>query len=176
MKLAILLFILAFVHHSSFGQNYIYKGRTKYKSTPEYHLSSSTGIGGQSLDVSIAKTPTGGIILLSTFTSFAEERIVGKIMLYLADGSTIVCTDKGIKDRVDDYSKALYYLTASEIKMLKQTNISKIRFSISQPGYSSPHSESFTASNANDKYMPEFPTVADKYLYNIPEDISALYE
>ena len=140
-------------------------------------------MGYGTLSVSFAKTSTGGLMLLSTSTAFAQMKIAGAVLIYLADGSTIKCTDKGVKDRVDGESKALYYLTDTELYNLSETGINKIRFAIVQYGFGQPSSESYTASNPKKElYLStsefESPEPEDNYplKYNTPKDISGLYE
>jgi hypothetical protein len=125
-------------------------------------------MGGGTVEVSIAKTASGGYLMLSTSTPWAHEYIAGTVLIFLSDVSTITCTDKGIRDRVDGESKALYYLTADEMSTLSQTNISKIRFSIKDSMMKS--SESLTGING----APY--SVSDELEYNTSEDVSSLYE
>ncbi|RTQ44953.1 hypothetical protein EJV47_26660 [Hymenobacter gummosus] len=164
------LFIAILSYSNAMCQNYIFRGKTKYRSTPAYGFTCSACPSiERELNTSFAKTPTGGLMLISTKTML-DGRISGKVLIYLTDGSVITCLDKGIKDRVDDESKALYFLTTSEMETLSQNNISKIRFSIIEPGYPSSRIENYTASNSS------LYSYNGELQYNTSEDIAALYE
>lgn len=56
--------------------------------------------------------------------------IKGKIIIYLEDGSIINCIDRGMYDRVNKKSTAVYKLDNSEIKQLEKSNIHSIRYSL----------------------------------------------
>jgi predicted ATP-grasp superfamily ATP-dependent carboligase len=61
---------------------------------------------------------------------FKQHYIGGTVMIFLIDGTTIKCSDKGVRDHVDNKSIALYNFTKDEIEKLKKHRVSKIRFSI----------------------------------------------
>lgn len=161
-------FIIGLYCQLSFGQNYIYRGTTKYESTPSYDFScNSCPMGGGTLKVSIAKTAAGGLLLLTTSTPFSQEQIAGTVLVYLADGTIITCTDKGIKDRLDGNSMALYSFTGAEMEQLMSSNVYKIRFSIRNNMMRS--SENLSAVNEDDYSYDHKPK------YDVAQDVAGLY-
>ena len=124
-----ILLLFCFISFYSIGQNSIYIGSEKYKSTATWSFKNNGDWMQGPVEVSIGKKSNGGIIMIS-IKSFQNEHIKGNLMIYLDDGSVIKCLDKGIYDAVDNKSIAVYYLTPSEIELLKNSDISSIRFSI----------------------------------------------
>ncbi|MDU0369605.1 hypothetical protein ACFPAF_04295 [Hymenobacter endophyticus] len=167
-KKLLITFLIGLYGHLSFGQNYIYRGTSKFESTPSYDFAcGSCPMGGGTLKVSIARTDAGGLLLLTTSTPFSHERIAGTVLVYLADGSIITCTDKGVKDRLDGNSMALYAFTAAEMEQLMASNVYKIRFSIRD--YMMNSSENLSAVNEEDYSYDHEPK------YDVAQDVAGLY-
>lgn len=167
-KKLLLTFLIGLYCQLSFGQNYIYRGTTKYESTPSYDFEcGSCPMGGGTLKVSIAKTDAGGLLLLATSTPFSQEQIAGTVLVYLADGTIITCTDKGIRDRLDGNSMALYAFTTAEMEQLMSSNVYKIRFSIRN--YMMRSSENLSAVNEEDYSYDHKPK------YDVDQDVAGLY-
>jgi hypothetical protein len=174
-----LLISLFLVSQTSFAQNLIFQGKKSYKSTPTYEFKcgACSLSQGEILSVSFAKSSTGGIILLSINTP-AGMRIGGTVLLYLADGSIISCVDKGTKDRVNEQSRALYYLTPSQFATIAHANILKIRFAIrGNAGNGLYETGSYTVSNPElsilDNVYSANP-LENRHKYNISAGISNL--
>lgn len=132
MKNLILTTILAFTTCLSvFGQNYIYHGGKQYESTSEWSFQMNAMYWTNNTTVfTVAKHSNGGYLMISINVPFKSHYIGGTVTVFLSDGSTIKCTDKGIRDYVDNQSIALYNLTKSEIELLKSNRITRVRFSI----------------------------------------------
>jgi hypothetical protein len=112
-------------------QNYIYHNNKKYISTPTWTFGiNGTSWGSGNLEVSIGKNTTGGYLMLQTEVPFENNYIGGTVYIFLSDGSTITCGDKGIRDFVDNKSVVLYVFSEDEMTRLKTFYISKIRFTI----------------------------------------------
>lgn len=83
------------------------------------------------LEVLVAKDGTKGILAFSIKSDYSV--VTGKSILYLENGSVINLIDRFIYDNLDGVSTTVYYLTPSEIEILKKFNILKIRFSEGPP-------------------------------------------
>jgi hypothetical protein len=82
--------------------------------------------------------------MLSRYVTFKHEYVGGTVIVFLADGSMLKCTDKGMKDHVDGNSVVLYNFTKSAVEKLKQHRIVHIRYSVINPGFGT---ENFTFDN-----------------------------
>ncbi len=147
------ILIIFLVFHNTFisAQNFITKGTQKFPATKPWRFNcdaceadvfnSNKGY----LVLQVAKNINNtGYLLLSTFSfSAAFESIKGIVYLYLDDGTIITCPDKGIRDHVDNTIKGLYVLSSKDLSLLKESNITKVRFSI----YSNYVLNNFTAVN-----------------------------
>lgn len=118
------------VNFSLSAQNTFFVGNSTYESTAEYELLSDEQIGGENLNVMIAKNGNAGFFIVSTDLYFDHLRIKGKLLIYLDDKTVITCTDKGKYDYVNNTATAIYHLTEGEIRKLQNSNIFSIRFSI----------------------------------------------
>lgn len=131
MKNLILTTILAFTTSLTvFGQNYIYKGDNQYEATSSWKFEMNGHYWTGNPEFTVAKHSNGGYLMIAIDVPFKSHYISGTVTVFLRDGSTIKCTDKGIRDHVDKQSIALYNFTKSEIKLLKSNRITRIRFSI----------------------------------------------
>ena len=167
-KKLLLTLVIGLCFQQAYSQNYIYRGKTKYQATPRYDFNCGhCPMGGGTLMVSIARTEAGGLLLISTNTPFSHEQIAGVVLVYLADGAIITCTDKGIKDRLDGNSMALYSFTDDEMDLLMSSNIYKIRFSIKN--HMMGGSENLSAVNEDDYSFNK------ELKYDVPQDIAGLY-
>jgi len=132
MKKLILISILTLsTHLTVFAQtkNYIYHGAQKYESTQTWKFDINGTAWDSYLEVTIGKDGGKGIIMLQTGVT-PDSYIGGPIYLFLSDGSKITCTDKNIKDNVDNKSVVIYKVTAEEVIRLKENYITSIRFTI----------------------------------------------
>lgn len=123
--LILLLFSLNVV-----GQNYIYRGDKQFLATNSWSFKLNGQYWTEDPEITIAKTSFGGYLMISIEVPFKQHYIGGTVTIFLTDGTTIKCTDKGVRDHVDNKSIALYNFTKAEIELLKYLRISKIRFSI----------------------------------------------
>lgn len=113
-----------------FAQNYIYRGDKQYEATSSWEFELNGHYWTRNPEFTVAKHPNGGYLMISIEVPFNQHYIGGTVTIFLSDGSTIKCTDKGIRDHVDNKSIALYNFTKTEIDLLKQNRITRIRFSI----------------------------------------------
>lgn len=127
-----------------FGQNYIYKGDNQYEATSSWKFELNGHYWTGDPEFTVAKHTNGGYLMISIEVPFKQHYIGGTVTIFLSDGSTIKCTDKGVRDHVDNKSIALYNFTKAEIDLLKQNRITRIRFSIMQ---GMEGAETFTADN-----------------------------
>ena len=114
----VLLFssLLALGFMQAYGQNYIYRGDKRYSATEKWEFRSRDY--GDNLDVQVAADGSAGLLLLSASTVFENTMIGGTVTLFLENGNTIKCFDRNIKDRVNNQSLALYFLTTEEMNLL----------------------------------------------------------
>ena len=129
---------------SAFSQNYIYNGDNQYESTGSWKFEMNGSFWGGDPEFTVAKHSNGGYLMIAKDVPFKSFYIGGTVTVFLSDGSTIKCTDKGIRDHVDNQSIALYNFTKSEIERLKSNRITRVRFGI-KGGMEG--TESFTADN-----------------------------
>lgn len=159
MRTLVLFAFLLVFSITSFSQNTFYIGEQSYPCTEEFYMECSIGfqlgakrygsdIALPAVKIIIAKNETQGLFVIS-IPLFNDNslRIKGKLMIYLEDGSVISCIDRGINDYVDNTTTTVYYLSYSEIQQMKNSNISKIRFSVVSniPGYTT-NNNNYTAS------------------------------
>jgi hypothetical protein len=170
-NITLLLTITLFLCANTFAQNYIYKGDNKYESTKSWEFKLNGSYWTSNPEITIAKHSNGGYLMISIDVPFSENKIGGTLFVFLIDGSVIKCTDKGIRDHVDNKSIALYNFTKTEMERLTQNRITKIRFSIiSQMN----DSETFTADNTKDDFV--YGSINEKKYYETDLEVSNLFE
>lgn len=124
----ILFFIL--LVSNGYSQNNIYVGTAKFDAGYTWTFEINGGWIQGDGEVTFGKRKGGGMLLVSV--KDFNGNIKGDLFVYLKDGNVIQCIDRNIKDNVDHYSMAVYYLTTSEIEMLKDSDIDDIRFTINK--------------------------------------------
>lgn len=135
MKNLILTTIVAFTTYvTAYGQSYIYIGDNRYEATNSWKFEmNGTYYQGDTdiIELTVAKRSNGGGYLIAAIDILSESNYIGGLItVFLSNGSVIKCTDKGVRDYVDNQSIAIYNFTNSEIKLLRSFRIMKIRFSI----------------------------------------------
>jgi hypothetical protein len=131
-----LIFIITFGLLSTLnvnGQNFAFIGENSYPCTEKFILQSNSDkedIGN--LNLVFAKDGTTSLVVVSAKLTDVVK-IAKKLIIYLDDGTVISCTDRGINDNVDDVATSAYYLTATELSKMKNSNINTIRFEIVCP-------------------------------------------
>ena len=121
-------FFLIMVQYAQ-GQNTFFIGEKTYPCTKSFTLWPKE-YGGNELDVLIAKNGQDGMIALSVGGLMSPIRVLGKVIIYLEDGSVITCIDREKYDYVDHIATTIYYLTREELTKMKNSNISSIRYSL----------------------------------------------
>lgn len=173
MKNLILTTILTFVAGITvFGQNYIYKGDNQYEATNNWTFELNGSYWTGDPEVTVARHTNGGYLMISIAVPFKQNYIGGTVTVFLSDGSTIKCSDKGIRDHVDNKSIALYNFTKSEVDLLKQNRITRIRFSI-MGGMDG--AETFTADNKKMTFSL-YGSGNEKNYYETDVEITELFE
>lgn len=175
MNQKLLLFLLFIVTLSASSQEFMsYKGSKKYPATASWDFICEnyalTGI----TKVQIAKTDKGGTLKLAMETTDSTFNIAGIIYVYLSDNTFITCSDKGIRENIENQIVTYYTFSIIEMNKLKTTDIQSIRFKIkgnikkfnSQIG-------SFTALNKKAYFATAFDKT--KKSYNTAQEIRALY-
>lgn len=87
------------------------------------------------VELFFSKDGSINMFVIKVYSGIWKNRIRGNLLIYLEDNSLITCTDKGKFDIVDNYATTIYYLTNSEIAKIKNSNISRIRFSFGSSPY-----------------------------------------
>ena len=143
MKKLIIFILFAFwAKQSVHSQSNIYIGTARFDANYTWTFKINGGwIQGDGL-VTFGKRNGGGMLLISV--KDFDGDIKGDLYIYLKDGNAIRCIDRNIKDNVDHYTMAVYYLTNSEVELLKNSNIEDIRFSLYKYVFGS---KSYTMSN-----------------------------
>lgn len=127
---ALLVVIISFVilNVNVHSQSNIYLGTARFDATYTWHFKINGGwIQGDGL-VNFAKRNGGGMLLISV--KDFDGDLKGDLYIYLKDGNAIRCVDRNIKDNVDHYTMAVYYLSNSEVELMKNSDIEDIRFSL----------------------------------------------
>lgn len=153
------------------GQNYIYRGDNQYEATNSWAFELNGRYWTGNPEFTVAKHSNGGYLMISIAVPFKSHYIGGTVNLFLSDGSTIKCTDKRIRDHVDNRSIALYNFTKSEIELLEQNKITRIRFSI-MGGMEG--AQTFTADNKK-RTLSYFGSGKEKNYYDTDVEISELF-
>lgn len=78
----------------------------------------------------IAKTSQGGLLKISMPAHDDNAFIMGNLYLDLADGATLICTDKGFRENKDNQMNSFYVFSAAEMNKLQKNNILRVRFQI----------------------------------------------
>lgn len=130
-KLLTLIILISLVFTMNVaGQNYIYSDDKQFPATNSWSFKLNATYWSGDPEIRVAKNSSGGYLMISIEVPRKEHYISGSVTVFLADGTAIKCTDKGIRDHVDNKSVALYNFSQAEIELLKSSLISKIRFSI----------------------------------------------
>ncbi|MER3317163.1 MAG: hypothetical protein RIB79_02615 [Allomuricauda sp.] len=171
MKKTLFLILILLTSFSVFSQNYIFIGDNQFESTNTWKFEMNATYWTGNPELTVAKNDNGsGYLMISIDVPFKSTYIGGTIFLFLEDGSTIKCTDKGVRDHVDDQSIAVYNFTKDEINLLKSKKIGKIRFSI-LGGHQG--KETFTANNKKPLFI-SFDKKEKEY-YETDVEISNLF-
>lgn len=131
MKKHYILLLILILSFSATCQNTFFIGSSSYTCTDSFTLHTPETVGGKELDISIAKTEQGGLLILN-YRTFSSEKIMGKVRILLDDKTFITCIDRGIADYVNSIYTKVYKLTESEINRLKSNNIYSLRFTLVQ--------------------------------------------
>lgn len=152
------LILIVLISSNLFSQNRIYHNQQSYESTDAFtynqNAKSSFGVAqDETIDLSIGKKGSGGIILLQKLNDdfFNKDiMILGSLFLYLSDGSVIKCIDRKLYGYTDDTASVMYFLTSIEIEKLKHNDIESIGYSLAMNfGDMIDSSKNFTATNKN---------------------------
>lgn len=163
-KILIILVATFFITLPVKGQSFFFIGEHSYPSTETFILqSNSDGDYVNELSVVFAKDGTKGLIIVSS-KLVSTVRISGKLIIYLNNGTVIVCNEEFINDNVNGTALSAYHLTEKELNEMKNSNINTIRYVIKcaeclrNPLYEG----NYTASNTGN-YRTNFPTVITKF-------------
>ncbi len=170
----LILILLLFVSKSliSFSQTVIYKGNKKYPATNIWIFRVNGAVWDNTIEVSIGKDGNTGILMLKTGVT-PESYIGGPVYVFLSDGTRLTCSDKGIKDNVDNQSIALYKFSADEIEILKTFYITSIRFTLK------PTDGGFNGNKTAENEKEVFTLFGDKdqkNYYLTSEEVSQLFQ
>lgn len=126
-KILITVIATLFITLSAKGQNLLIIGDQSYSSTETYTLKANS-IGPGNLNVLFAKDRNTPLFAVSKFSPHDLE-IKDQLIIYLNDG-TVIKLKQERTDYVDNTSKAVYELTKSELRMMKNSNINTVRFTL----------------------------------------------
>ncbi|MFV8464373.1 hypothetical protein [Flavobacterium sp. LB1P62] len=143
-KILILILSLS-TYLSGSAQNFIYKGSQKYEATNSWKFKLNGDYWKGNPEFTVAKNNSGAYLMATITVPFKTHYIGGILTIFLENGKIIKCIDRKIRDHYDDASRTLYQLTKDEVELLKDSEISTIRFNILTGN--SMQNESFTASN-----------------------------
>ena len=110
------------------GQNLFLIGENSYPCTEEITLQPNS-YEASNLDISLAKNGEKGLFAISTESDFGAI-FNEKLIIYLEDGTVIICNEKKASEYVDERAKALYSLTDDQLVKLKSSNIHTVRYTL----------------------------------------------
>ena len=169
-----MVLLLILLSLKGISQRTIYVGTKSYHTTNNWSFLfankySNYAALGESLNVFVAKSSSGGFLVLSTMTMFSSESISGKVLIYLKDGKVITLINRFSKDYADEEATSLYSLSTSQINQLKASDISAIRISL----VSSYDKKGFTAENRTNVSLQV--GVYEEKTWNTAQEIEALF-
>ena len=138
-KIIITISVVVLFVSSLSSQNKIFIGDKSYPCSETFTFTYPDFFGKQDLDIMFIKDKDVGMIALTIKAHWKEDRIKGKILIYLDNETVITCLDRNKYDYVNGMATTIYYLTKEEINKMKNSNITAIRFSTD--------TENFEASN-----------------------------
>lgn len=122
----------------------------------------------------IAKTEKGGLLKISMPAHDENTFISGNLYLDLADGGTLICTDKGHRENRENNMNTYYFFTPTEMLKLQKNNLLRVRFQIiSQKKKFGNQYGHFTAINKKEYFSTHYGT-QDKTNLTAPA-VKALY-
>ena len=174
MKTKLLIFVIfVLTFTNSYSQNIMYKGNKKFNATGEWEFKCSFEAGIGNLEVQIARNENGGYLKLSADSNGNWNYIGGNVYVFLEDGTKITCTDKGIKDEVDQRSVALYSFSNTEMEQLRKLDILKIRFTIkAKRGVYGSSEGNYTAENKKAELFIQ----GEENIFDTSASVNALFE
>lgn len=107
-----------------------YKDGKQYKATDEWNFICENYALTGTAKIQIGKSEKGGILQISVGTTNPSFYIGGTVYIDLDDNSFIICTDKNVRQPIENGTTAWYMFTPSEMAKLKTTTISGVRFYI----------------------------------------------
>lgn len=175
IKPLLLLFFLTIPFLAKAQEIMTTKDGKQYKATNNWNFTSKNYTYSGAVEVQIAKIDKGGIIKLGVDVSNDTFYIADTVYLVLLDGSFIVCTDKGIREKVGKKTIAYYYLTVTEMNKLKVLPLTDVRFRIkgNEDAFGS-RSGHFTGTNKR-LVVETFGTPEEAKTYDTTSEIKSLY-
>jgi len=124
--------------------------------------------------IQISKSEKGGILKISVDTTNPAFVISGTTYVFLADNSTITCSDKNQREVSGNRITTYYRFTPAEMIKLKNIEIQSIHFNIkgNSKGFSS-QIGNFTAVNKKSYFATAFDKTRKSH--DTAAEISALY-
>ena len=175
IKPLLLLFFLTIPFLAKAQETMTNKDGKQHKATNNWNFISKNYTYSGIVEVQIAKIEKGGIIKLGVDVSNDTLYIGDTVYLVLDDGSFIVCTDKGIREKVGKKTIAYYYLTIAEMNKLKVLALTDVRFRIkgNEEAFGS-RSGHFTGTNKK-SILETFGTPEEAKTYDTTSEIKSLY-
>ena len=128
MKKIIVVLIILFTSGTVKSQNLFFLGDNSYTCSDPIVLQPNSE-NGDTLNVVLAKKGTSFYIGVSTISNTGVI-FSDKLVIYLSDGTTIICVDRGINENVDRTTKALFSLTNDELNTFKNSDIHTIKYTL----------------------------------------------
>lgn len=130
---------------TSYGQPLFIIGDRSYPCTTVMTFESNAE-HAYDLDVVIAKEGEFGYVGVSRKYPGKGEKLAGKLIIVLENGTVITCNEIELSEKVDDRAIALYPLTMDQLSKLKKINIHTINYTMIHD-----EEENFSASNTSVK-------------------------
>ena len=124
-KLILLLLIPLF----SLGQDYlVFLGDKSYQSSVGFIFDNQY----DDVNLSFVKTEQGTAVYLNTFYLYDENAKIRKQLSLFLDNGDVIKSERAYKtDYVDKHCISLYLITENDVSKLKQHNLIRIRYTIS---------------------------------------------
>ena len=132
----ILTLALLFINIAINGQNLLFVGDKSFEATKAYTLSNDSEEGklyGRDVTISFADSDSKGGYVILTYSADVNRgdfAIGNQLIIYLDNGESIKCYDRGMVDMVDQKGITVYQLTEDEIDLLKTSNINTVRYQL----------------------------------------------
>jgi len=122
------------------GENYMYALNKRYVSLKEeIKFFETNTLANLYMNLGV-ETEGGALVRLQYYSEFRNNNrnyssksyktVTGTLVIYLKNGESIICYDKGFYEKINDAEFSYYKLTAEEVRKLEKIDIELVQFQI----------------------------------------------